>query len=281
MESAGALRFQSKFSGRLFCFYCRRRLLRSPSPLHPPPPSPHIFLSPSLSLSLPPFAPPKPKTKNQKHSFLSKLVHETVQVELKNGSVVQGTVVGVDGAMNTHLKNVKLVPKGRPAQALESLSLRGSQVRCVILPDSLNLDTLLVDLDAPRTRPSKGGPGGGGGGKEREREFFFFFFSLVFCFFASFTLFSLSFRSLNAPPFRSLSVLIPNNHPKQLLAAAGAAGDGGAEGADERPRRRCERGRQESKSRKEEEEHFLPSFLLLSSLLSLSLSRPLLSVASL
>ena len=79
----------------------------------------------------------------------------------------------------------------------------------------------------------------------------------------------------------SLSVLIPNNHPKQLLAAAGAAGDGGAEGADERPRRRCERGRQESKSRKEEEEHFLPSFLLLSSLLSLSLSRPLLSVASL
>lgn len=82
--------------------------------------------------------------------------------------------------MNTHLKNVKLVPRGRPAQALESLSLRGSQVRCVILPDSLNLDTLLVDLDAPRTRPPKGGPGGGGGGKEREREFFCLRWCFVF-----------------------------------------------------------------------------------------------------
>lgn len=103
-------------------------------------------------------------------SFLSKLVHETVQVELKNGSVVQGTVVGIDSAMNAHLKNVKLVPRGRPAQTLESLSLRGSQVRCVILPDSLNLDTLLVDLDAPRARPPKAGGGGGGG-----KRFFFFF----------------------------------------------------------------------------------------------------------
>ena len=100
-------------------------------------------------------------------------------MELKNGSVVQGTVVGVDGAMNTHLKNVKLVPKGRPSQSLESLSLRGAQVRCVILPDSLNLDTLLVDLDAPRTRPAKGGPGGGGGGGGGKRCFFFFFFFLV------------------------------------------------------------------------------------------------------
>ena len=136
-----------------------------------------LSISSSFShLSLFSFLPLKKKNLQLRNSFLSKLVHETVQVELKNGSVVQGTVAGVDGAMNTHLKNVKLVPKGRPAQALESLSLRGSQVRCVILPDSLNLDTLLVDLDAPRARPPKGGPGGGGGGGGGTKVFFFFFF---------------------------------------------------------------------------------------------------------
>lgn len=35
------------------------------------------------------------------------------------------------------------------------MSIRGSNIRYYILPDSLNLDTLLVDLDAPKTRPKR------------------------------------------------------------------------------------------------------------------------------
>lgn len=59
--------------------------------------------------------------------------------------------VGVDVSMNTHLKAVKLTQKGREPVALDTLSIRGNNIRYYILPDSLPLDTLLVD-DAPKGR---------------------------------------------------------------------------------------------------------------------------------
>ena len=65
------------------------------------------------------------------------------------------TAPGVDIAMNTHLKAVKLIPKGRNPITLDSLSVRGNNIRYYILPDSLNLDTLLVDIDKPKQRPTK------------------------------------------------------------------------------------------------------------------------------
>ena len=58
-------------------------------------------------------------------------------------------------AMNTHLKAVKLIAKGKNPVAADSMSVRGSNIRYFILPDSLNLDTLLVDIDKPKQRPTK------------------------------------------------------------------------------------------------------------------------------
>jgi small nuclear ribonucleoprotein D1 len=99
-----------------------------------------------------------------------KLAHEKVQIELKNGTVIYGTITGVDAAMNTHLKTVKLVPKGKNPMNVELLSIRGNNIRYFILPDSLNLDTLLVDLDAPKTRPKRTDrPAAGAGGAPRGR----------------------------------------------------------------------------------------------------------------
>ena len=111
--------------------------------------------------------------------FLMKLSNETVTIELKNGTIVTGTIAGVDPQMNTHLKAVKMTVRNQNPVALDTLSIRGSNIRHYILPDSLNLDALLVD-DAPRpgqkhegaptTQRGKGGKGGKGGrGRGRGR----------------------------------------------------------------------------------------------------------------
>jgi len=63
-------------------------------------------------------------------------------------------VTGVDISMNTHLKTVKLTLKGKNPVTLDHLSVRGNNIRYYILPDSLNLETLLVE-EAPRVKPKK------------------------------------------------------------------------------------------------------------------------------
>jgi small nuclear ribonucleoprotein (snRNP)-like protein len=168
--------------------------------------------------------------------FLMKLSGEQLIVELKNGTVVLGTVIGTDVAMNMHLRVVTLTAKGKNPVRMDALSIRGSNVRYVMcvfrgraataataaaaatgllalscpstcwrpcsssacphatsrlsplptrpacphltrsLPDSLNLDVLLVD-DTQRVKPVKeaaptrgrGGRGGRGGMRGRGR----------------------------------------------------------------------------------------------------------------
>lgn len=58
--------------------------------------------------------------------------------------------------MNTHLKTVKMTIRNSEPQQLDTLSIRGNNIRYVILPDSLPLDTLLVD-DAPKPKAKKEG----------------------------------------------------------------------------------------------------------------------------
>ncbi|KAH0933965.1 hypothetical protein HID58_011082 [Brassica napus] len=75
--------------------------------------------------------------------------------------------VGVDVSMNTHLKTVKMSLKGKNPVTMDHLSLRGNNIRYFILPDSLNLETLLVE-DTPRLKPKKpvaGKPVGRGRGR--------------------------------------------------------------------------------------------------------------------
>lgn len=54
-------------------------------------------------------------------------------------------------SMNTHLKTVKMTVKNKNPVTLDTLSIRGNNIRYYILPDTLNLNSLLVD-DAPRPK---------------------------------------------------------------------------------------------------------------------------------
>lgn len=92
------------------------------------------------------------------------------------GTILHGTITSVSPQMNTALRAVKMTPKGRDPLSLDTINIRGSTIRYYILPDSLPLDTLLID-DAPKPknkarkevadRGGRGGRGGGRGGRGR------------------------------------------------------------------------------------------------------------------
>ncbi|KIW24528.1 hypothetical protein, variant [Cladophialophora immunda] len=120
-----------------------------------------------------------------------KCANESVTIELKNGTIVSGTITSVSPQMNTALRAVKMTTKNRSSPSapgetvsLDTINIRGSTIRYFILPDSLPLDTLLID-DQPkpknkarkegdsrgRGRGGSRGRGRGGRGRGRGRGF--------------------------------------------------------------------------------------------------------------
>ncbi|KAH7827879.1 putative small nuclear ribonucleoprotein [Monocercomonoides exilis] len=99
--------------------------------------------------------------------FLQKLNNESVTVELKNGAVIQGTITGVDQSMNMHLKSVKFTARNQDPIRLDTITLRGNSIRYVILPDTLHIETLLVEEmpQKSRTRDEMGRGRGRGRGR--------------------------------------------------------------------------------------------------------------------
>ncbi|KAI9760793.1 MAG: S-adenosylmethionine-dependent methyltransferase [Chaenotheca gracillima] len=129
----------------------------------------------------------KVSAEGAKERFLMKCANETVTIELKNGTILHGTISSVSPQMNTALRTVKMTQRGRDPISLDTINIRGSTIRYFILPDSLPLDNLLIDdapkpknkarkeaadrgaRGAPRGRGRGRGGGGGGGGGFRGR----------------------------------------------------------------------------------------------------------------
>lgn len=83
---------------------------------------------------------------------------QPVTVELKNGTSVNGQLLLCLPLMNLTMKNIKLIMPHRDPQLMPFMSIRGNQVRQVILPDDLNLEQLLAKSVA-RTKGPGAGPG--------------------------------------------------------------------------------------------------------------------------
>lgn len=103
----------------------------------------------------------KSRLKMKLVKFLMKLKNETVTIELKNGTIIIGSINGVDIRMNTFLQNVRLTVKGkdniyvgRNTVSLDQLTIRGNNIRYFILPETLQIDPLLVE-DEPKVRKTK------------------------------------------------------------------------------------------------------------------------------
>ena len=78
--------------------------------------------------------------------FLKKLLNEYITVELKNGIIIYGTLFKFDKSMNLYLKNVKKSFNREKSVYFDSVSIRGSMVRYIILPNWVNLDLILSEI---------------------------------------------------------------------------------------------------------------------------------------
>lgn len=94
--------------------------------------------------------------------FLMRCTNQTVTISLKNGSSVTGSVAAVDINMNIHLRNVRILnaPSSTSSTApteTDTLTVRGSTIRTVVLPDSLPLDALLASAmhDQPKNKKNQ------------------------------------------------------------------------------------------------------------------------------
>ena len=62
--------------------------------------------------------------------------------------------------MNTHMKAVKMTVKGRETVNLVHLKIRGNNIRYFLLPESLPLETLLInDTQQKKVKKRKTGNG--------------------------------------------------------------------------------------------------------------------------
>ncbi|KAI5963941.1 smd1 [Candida margitis] len=104
--------------------------------------------------------------------------NQPVTVELKNGNIINGTLLSCTPSMNLNLKNVKLQQKYQDPILLQYINVRGNQIRQILLPEDLNIDSVLEKAQTkikghgagPSAKPVKrGGLRGRGRGRGRGR----------------------------------------------------------------------------------------------------------------
>ncbi|CUM65525.1 uncharacterized protein PRCAT00003171001 [Priceomyces carsonii] len=84
--------------------------------------------------------------------------NQPVTVELKNGNSINGQILSCSPLMNLSLKNIKLVQPHQDPQLLQYINIRGNQIRQIILPDDLNIESIL-SKSVVKIKGNGSGPG--------------------------------------------------------------------------------------------------------------------------
>lgn len=92
--------------------------------------------------------------------------NQPVTVELKNGISINGQVLSCSPTMNLSMKNIKLIQPHQDPQLMPFMNIRGNQIRQVLLPDDLNIESLL-SKSVVKTK----GPGAGPGKQATKKPF--------------------------------------------------------------------------------------------------------------
>lgn len=79
------------------------------------------------------------------NTILKKILNETISIELKNGTLIYGILTKFDKSMNLYLKKVKKSFPYQKSIYFDFVSIRGSMVRYIILPDWINIDLILLE----------------------------------------------------------------------------------------------------------------------------------------
>lgn len=88
--------------------------------------------------------------------FLKNLKNETVTIECKDKLIYNGIVSAVDHEMNVTLKKATLKIADNEEQPLDVTVIKGSSIRNIVLPDTMNLDYNLVEkTKTPLVPPGK------------------------------------------------------------------------------------------------------------------------------
>ncbi|TPP54051.1 Major Facilitator Superfamily protein [Leishmania donovani] len=88
-------------------------------------------------------------------TFLQQLRGTLVEIELKNASIVSGEIAYVDANMNTYMTHAKITSKGKNPVEVEEYMVRGSTIRYIIMPESLNTYDILKQASTKKNGASK------------------------------------------------------------------------------------------------------------------------------
>lgn len=89
---------------------------------------------------------------------LPSATNHSITVELKNGTSVNGQLLSCTPLMNVSLKNIKLIQPHQDPQLMQFMNIRGNQIRQILLPDELDIESLLAK-SVVRIKGSGAGPG--------------------------------------------------------------------------------------------------------------------------